>query len=202
MSIDQSLAEALQQGLFLCLCLGLGLSSIWGFWLLLQPESARRFASGADRWVTTDGVFRRLNEPLSTNRFFYRHHRAVGSLICLGTLYALSRWWWSYDRALAFETLFRNWVNAGFDWLILAGESLYVGFNAVFFVVGLVIILRPSLLKVPEHWANQWVAVPADQVFDQKFDPLQAALQNRPRLLGAFVGLVCGGLFGLLLMAT
>lgn len=198
MHVNPAFAEAIQQALYFSLCLGLALSSLWGMWLLLQPESARRFARGADRWVSTDPWFDRLNQPVSTNRFFYRHHRAAGSLISLGSLYALSQWLWSYDRARAAETLFRKWVSAGLDWLILAGESLFVGFNLLFLVVGIVIIFRPSLLKVPETVANRWVDVPAEQVFDRKFDPLNASLEKHPRVLGGLIAAVCGALFLLL----
>ncbi len=199
MNVDPNFLKALQDGLFFCLCSGLGLSAIWGFWLWLQPDKTQKFTAAADRWVPTQSVFDRLNRPVQTSRWMYRHHRAVGALIFLGAGYGLMRWGISFEPNALLDLFPAKLHRMGLDWVVEAIIWSYVTFNVIFLVLGLVIFIRPSLLKVPERWADRWVAVPADQTIDRRFDPLNAALESRPRLTGAIVTAVCSALLFILL---
>tara|TARA_R110000787_G_scaffold13918_8_gene43232 strand:- start:2176 stop:2781 length:606 start_codon:yes stop_codon:yes gene_type:complete len=200
MNVDPSLLEALQQGLFVSLCLGLGAAMLWGIWLCIHPPGAQRFALGADQWVATGDWFDRLNKPVPTSRWFYRNHRALGALIVLGSGYALIRWWTAIELPDLLD-MAGPWVRVnGLEWLVEAGEWLFVGFNILFLIAGVVIFLRPSLLKTPEKWADRWVKVPADQALDRRFDPLEAAQARYPRTTGLLIALACATLLAFLLL--
>lgn len=197
--IHPELLAAVQQGLFFSLCAGLALSAIWGTWLLLAPDRARHFARSADRWVSTDAWFARLNRPVETTRWFYRYHRIAGILITSGAAYALWRWYTAYEREAVTGLLGERILAAGLDWLVPAVEWIFLAFNAGILVSGLVVLLRPSLLKTPERWANQWVEVQTHRALDRPFDPLADAVSNHPRLLGLLVTGTCGYLLWRLL---
>lgn len=199
MNIDTNLVQALRDGLYFCLCGGLGLSAIWGFWLLLHPEKTQKFTAAADRWVPTQGAFERLNRPIKTSRWVYRHHRAVGALIFLGAGYGLMRWGIAFDSNAVLDMMDPKVRSMGLDWIVDAIGWIFVTFNALFLMLGLIVFVRPSLLRAPERWADRWVAVPADQTMDRRFDPLKGALERRPRLTGGIVTAACSFLLFLLL---
>lgn len=198
-SIDPALLGALREGLFTSLCTGLACAAAWGLWLLLAPVPAQRFAAAADRWVVSEHWFERLNRPIETARWFYRHHRAAGTLIVVAAVFNLLRWATVYNRAAVLSTLDRHWRSSGMDWLIPALESMFVAFNAVFVIFGLVVLFRPSLLKVPERYANRWVEVRTGHTLDLRFDPLASAVAQHPRLVGALITALCGWLTAQLL---
>lgn len=195
LSIPPQLLAGLEDGLLVCLRGGLALSALWGLWLLLAPQSARRFAAGADRWVPTAGWFNRLNRPLETTRWFYRHHRAAGLLIGSGAAYALWRWFSAYRPGAAVSLLDRHWVSAGMDWVVPAGELIFLVFNSAILVFALIVVVRPSLLKTPERFANKWIEVPAERALDRPYDPLSGLVWGHPRLAGALVALTCAFLW-------
>ncbi|MCC2656158.1 MAG: hypothetical protein K0Q76_1266 [Panacagrimonas sp.] len=193
--IHPQLLAGLEEGLLVCLRGGLALSTLWGLWLLVAPQAARRFAAGADRWVPTAAWFNRLNRPVDTTRWFYRHHRLVGVLIGAGAGYALWRWFSAYRPGAGIALLDRHWVSAGMDWLVPACEWIFLGFNCVILAFALIVIVRPSLLKTPERIANTWIDMPAERTLDRHFDPLSKLVAGRPRLIGALVAMVCGVLY-------
>jgi hypothetical protein len=195
LSIPTELLAGLHEGLLVCLRGGLALSAAWGAWLLVAPDAARRFAAGADQWVPTSGWFDRLNRPLETTRWFYRHHRVFGILIGAGAGYALWRWYSAYRPGAAVALLDRRWVSSGMDWVVPAFEWIFLLFNIAILLFALVIVLRPSLLKVPERFANAWIEMPADRALDRHFDPLSALLAQRPRWVGAGVFVSCALLY-------
>lgn len=189
--IHPQLVAGLLQGLFVCLTGGLALSAIWGLWLLIAPDSARRFAKVADQWVPTAPWFDRLNKPLDTTRWFYRYHRPAGALILAGAAYGLWRWFTAYQREATMGLLDRRTISAGLDWLVPAMECIFLGFNGAILIFGLIVLCRPSLLKTPERFANRWVEVRADQALDRSYDPLAGVLMDRPRLIGSVVVTTC-----------
>jgi hypothetical protein len=201
-AIHPQLLAALQEGLFACLRGGLALSALWGAWLVIAPESARRFAAGADRWVPTAGWFDGLNRPLETSRWFYRHHRLAGVLIGSGAAYGLYRWFTAYPTGTGQRLLDRHWVSAGLDWIVPAGELIFLIFNVAILAFALIVIVRPSLLKAPERYANTWIEMPAERALDRLYDPLSRLVARYPRLLGAGVAAICGLLFWRLVDVT
>ena len=194
-SIHPQLLAALQEGLLACLRGGLALSALWGLWLLVAPQAARRFAAGADQWVPTAGWFNRLNQPLDTTRWFYRHHRAAGLLIGTGAAYALWRWFSAYRPGAGIALLDRRWVSAGMDWLVPAFEWMFLLFNGAILLFALIVVVRPSLLKIPERIANTWIEMPAERALDRHYDPLSPLVWDRPRLIGAALTVICGFLY-------
>lgn len=193
-TIAPPLLDALLDGLRLSLCLGLGAAALWGLWLMIAPGAAQGFAGKADRWVPTEAWMDRLNQPIGTARWVYRHHRVVGGFIVVASAYSLWRWSVAYDRDAVLGLLDRRWISGGMDWLVPAGELIFVAFNALFLLFGLVTLLRPSLLKAPERVANRWVAVDPDKALDRRYDPLTAAVARHPRRVGAVVVILCGAL--------
>jgi hypothetical protein len=198
-AIHPELLAGLQQGLFFSLCVGLALSGLWGLWLVMAPDRAQRFAMSADQWVPTEAWFARLNQPVETTRWFYRYHHAAGLLISAGAAYALWRWHTAYERESVIGMLDRRLIHSGMDWLIPAGEWIFLAFNSAILVFGMVVLFRPSLLKTPERWANRWVEVEADRALDRKFDPLARAVEAHPRVLGLLVAGTCAYLLWRLL---
>lgn len=127
--------------------------------------------------------WRMLDRQWYVERIIYRHHRLTGLLIVLGAGLFLRHTVGSgipaeSSRLTAWQPLW---------WLLTGG-------NAVNVLIGLIIMIRPSLLRALEQAANRWIAVDRG-IFEQ-------GLRRHPRLRGLLIvllSLVALASFGLLL---
>jgi len=89
-----------------------------------------------------------LESQRRIERMVYRHHRISGLLIIAAAV--LFFWQFLVHAPLGMHTRNGSWLLL--SWLLAVGN----GFNAL---IGVVILLRPSLLKPIETRANRWIAI-------------------------------------------
>jgi len=175
------------QPVLLILALGLLTALIVGLLLLVRPGTVLALNTRLSRWVSTAEAFARLDQPVTWERFFYRHHRLLGALITLGAAYVLLRWAFDFQRAELLSLLGRRWTANGLDSLVLAGEWIVVGLHVLLLIVGLVILFRPSQLKVLEQSANRWMTPAAGARLDTVIESVDRSVAVYPRLSGLLV---------------
>lgn len=85
-----------------------------------------------------------VDRPRRIERFIYRHHRLFGSAIVVGALTVMGVVW-----------LFRKvWLGgSGGSVTALLVRALIVAV----FVIGIIVLVRPSALKGVEALANRWI---------------------------------------------
>ena len=157
--------------IFLLICAPLGI--VLSLLLIFKPQSLERLNHMSNRWITSRHLSELLDRGISIEHWFYRHHKAFGAAVLLGSLYVFIYFGFLFDKAYALQNL--NWkiprrmIDALLDSLVLFSLTGAV----VAFIVGLFLWLRPSLLRDIETDANKWVSsrqaikimdVPRDQV--------------------------------------
>lgn len=172
------------QGLAVVLLLGLLLALFVGVLLLARPQALFTLNQRLSRWVDTRQAFGLLDQPRHLERFFYRHHRALGVLVVLGATYVLARWAFAYDRDALLALLGPRWAAQGMDWVPLALEVVLVGLHVAILVVGGLIVFRPSLLKGVEKAANRWQPGPATAPLDTVVGHVDDTIESHPRVSG------------------
>ena len=172
------------QGLLAVLVLGLALAVVVGVLLLTRPQTLFALNARLSRWVDTRATFQVLDQPRHLERFFYRHHRALGAMIAAGAAYVLWAWAFAYDRSDVADILGRRWVTAGLDWVPAALEVVVVSLHAAIFVVGVLVFFRPSLLKGLEQKANRWQDGPPTTPLDSVVGTLDGTFEGHPRVSG------------------
>ena len=187
------LTEALHQlfgdallALWITLTAAAGLA---GLWSLLAPETFLRFNRRASRWVEA-GETDRLPRTLAVERPFYRHHRLTGGLLMAGSFYCLYAVLFQLEPAAVKHSLAQGnpWrevlVDAAFGYIYLVSIAV--------FLVGFVVLVRPSLLKNLESWSNRWVETGNQfKKIDKRTDFLDKWVARHPRVFGIFA--LCGG---------
>jgi len=172
------------QALLVVLMLGLALALLVGVLLLANPRVLFALNARLSRWVDTGATFRLLDQPHHLERFFYRHHRALGAMIVAGAGYVLWSWAFAYNRSDVLAILGRRWVTAGLDWVPAALEVAVVVLHGAILAVGVLVFFRPSLLKGLERTANRWQEGPATARFDSVVGNLDGAFEGHPRVSG------------------
>lgn len=155
--------------------------AVAGVVLCLRPSESPPLDSGRQ---ASRGLLGLLDTPRRIERFVYRHHRWTGAAILLGTGF----FFW---RITASGIL---WSPKTFGLHIPLLWFLGIAI-ALCFLVGLVVLVRPSGLKPLETRANQWVGPEAGT--------LREWLIRHPRIQGLLllaVSLYALLAFGSLLM--
>ena len=142
--------------IFLLGCAPLGV--VISLLLIVNPQLMERINRIASRWISTRHVNQFLDQTISIEHWFYRHHRAFGVFVMLGAAYVFIFFGIQFDKAYALQHL--GWkihislIDGLLDALVLGSLTGSV----VAFLVGLFLWMRPSLLRGIEEGANQWIS--------------------------------------------
>lgn len=180
--------------------LGLALGVAVGVLAVVSPGLAVTLS----RFMNTHYSLRRktrfLELPVTTERFFYRHHRVFGAFITLAAAVVLYVLLFRYSGPMTARLL------AGGDavparLLVEAFYNVLALGSAFSLVTGVVVFLRPSLLRGLEVQANRWLSTrQATRGLNRAVVDSQGLFEAHPRVVGGLMALVCAGvLLGLFL---
>jgi hypothetical protein len=175
----------LWQSLAIFLHIAAMIGILLGLLLVFKPDLMERINRVANRWISLRHVERMLDRSFSIEHWFYRYHRLLGIAIVLGAAYILIYFGFLFDKAYALQHLGSKaparLLDIPLDALIL---FLLLG-AAVALVAGLIVWLRPSVLRGFEEGANQWVSTRrATKVLDVPHDQLERFVTRHVRQIG------------------
>ena len=175
----------LWQSLAIFLLIAALLGILLGLLLTFKPDLMERINRVANRWISMRQVDRLLDRVISLEQWLYQYHRPLGILVILGAVYILVYFGVLFDKAIALQRL-NGYVPSGLldgllDALVLT--SLIGAVAALF--VGLLLWLRPSLLRGFEEEANQWISSRrATKVLDVPHDQVNRFVARHARQIG------------------
>ena len=186
------LVSVLGQALYILLLLGAALGLLVGIMLLIDSQRVLRWNAYLNRWISTGESLRVLDQPHDINRIVYRRHRIVGVVVLAAALYAVDGLVFNIQTRPVVH-IFRDLANPGTlqlfadsaRWFLVAG-------NVLAFLVGMILVLRPSLLKGVEGWTDREYAG-SDQPLDAPRYQLDEWVRAHPWVAGVLAA--GGGLF-------
>lgn len=186
------LVSVLGQALYILLLLGAALGLLVGIILLIDSQRVLRWNAYLNRWISTGASSRVLDQPHDLNRIVYRRHRVVGAVVLAASLYALDVLVFSIQTRTLVH-IFRDLANPATLQLFVEGARLFlIGGNALAILVGIILVLRPSLLKGVEGWTDRQYAG-SDQPLDAPRYQLDEWVRAHPWVTGVLAA--GGGLF-------
>ena len=168
-------------------CLGVVFIPV-GLALILFPAQVLAWGNSVNRWISTTAFFGALDLSRDHERFYYKHHRFFGGLIII--LAAVSIYMLAYYIGLdaTVAGLQKLAVSAFGQWLLVNCYYILISLCGLALVAGLIILIRPSLLKSLETWGNRWIDTQAPlKRFDEVHEIPTNILPGKPRLFGCFV---------------
>ncbi len=152
-------ADMLWRALAIFLLIGALMGVAVALLLIFQPQLMARVNRVANRWISTRHLSQLMDRSIRIERWFYRHHRSMGLLLILGAGYILVYFGWRFNKAIAVQS-FASFVpnKLLLDGLLQAVVLFALIGGAVALLVGLAVLLRPSLLRSIESESNQWVS--------------------------------------------
>ncbi len=175
----------LWHALSIFLLLGSLLGILLGLVLIFKPQHVEQLNRIANHWISTRGISRILDRSISIERWFYRHHRMAGIFTMLGAAYIFIDFTFWLDKAATLQRYARMLPLNMLRGLLDAVVTFALIASVASFIAGLLIFLRPSLLKGLEQISNQWVSMRrATKVFDVPRDQVDIFVVKYARRAG------------------
>ena len=168
--------------------------TVFGAYLLILPDHATKLSHKLNRWVSTEAFFQRLDKPHYRDHLFYRWHRPFGIILILATIYIIYRLGVRTDMgriAVLLPVFHEPIVNV---WLYEALQYFLVTASVIILMIGIVICIRPSILKNLEQKANFWIKSEEPlQKLTTSYAIPENILPGNVRLFGSLV--MAGGIY-------
>jgi hypothetical protein len=184
MSLTIEISTICMNSLFILgvLLIPLGLS------FLLIPDKTLQLSEKLNRWISTEHIFDAINKPRYQERLVYRHHHIFGILVMGLTALCLYMLLFYTDRTLLLQNLLLLADTAFGQWLLESLFYIFIGTNILAFIIGLIIFIRPSMLKTLEYKTNHWVDADKKlEILDTTREFPESIILKNPRIFGALV---------------
>lgn len=120
---------------------------------------------------------KKLDRPWYVERYIYRHHLAFGAGVVVGAMVLLA----VLTRYHGTDIDSLGWPTSRGQQLMLLARGVMWLFAVLAWVIGMIVLIRPSVLKGIERKTNRWVEHPTSSLLS-------------PRVFGILllgVGIVC-----------
>jgi hypothetical protein len=166
----------------------MGLACVAGVWALSAPQSFLRLNRLCSTWVETKSFENKLSESRhSLDRMIYRHHFLSGFLLMaasLSLLYMALFRFTGRTPKLEIGAVSAEWFNLFYESMLSFGCLAGI----VGMIVGMIVFIRPSALKLAESWGNQSVSVePVFERLERRFTTVDLWVEHHTRLFGGVV---------------
>lgn len=183
--------EIFWQSLVIFLWIGSVLAFAVGVAMLFTPAKARQWNKFFGRWIDTHGLETALDRPRWTERFVYRHHRLVGTLLLAGSFFVI----YKFLLRKVGDTIEPMATNDHFG-LWQATVAIFVIGGVFGAVLGAIMISKPSLLRELEVASNRWISTEGFlELFNRAHGYLDEVIFSHRKLVGAFLVLASTYIF-------
>jgi hypothetical protein len=156
--------------------------------LVFSPATAQKASGALNRRFSARRAMRPMETPRLSERFFYRHHRWVGSTLLLAVAVFFLAYFLDFPRDTVLAALAMRFGHAPAGVLMDTLEWFFLIANALIAVLALAILFRPSLLKPVENVANRWISTRrALKGLEASHEPVDEFAMEHPRVTGLLI---------------
>lgn len=162
---------------------------VFGLGLAIMPVRMMAWGRSLNKVVSTEDFFESLDGPRYYESLIYRYHWVSGAAIVVlaATVIYMLAFYTSMETVLAGIAALVN-HHPFYQWLLEILYYLLLVLNVIALGIGVIVFVRPSLLKNLEAWGNRWVDTRASlKKLDEEHEIPENILPGRPRWFGLFV---------------
>ena len=188
--MEQHYLDILEATFFNIIIVGTALSMLYGLWLMIHPHSAMAFSNKINKGYSMRQATKSLETPISIERWFYRNAKLTGVLLMLGSTYLFYLLFWTLELDQLMKVM-PGLNPLAWEWLLTSFQIFFAIASVAVFLMGFVVLIRPSLLKPLEETANTWISTRQKMQFMSENIGRADQLLNRfPRQVGTIILIV------------
>jgi hypothetical protein len=154
--------KMLFHALLLFLLVGSTVGLFIGAALLLRPSWLMCLSKYVNRWIAVPPITNQLDRVVKVDRWFYRHHQASGISLLAGAIFLIYFVTARIDKPSILIRLSEkfHFPPALFDVLLDSAVLIILLGASATLIIGLFLLIRPSMLRGFERESNQWIPMP------------------------------------------
>ncbi len=183
------LSEILFDASLLFIVTGTFVGLILGLGLILAPTITLKFNEKINTRISMREKTKAIEKPIRSEPLFYKHSKISGAILVIGSIFVL----YTLETFNAYSLiphLPKSISAPAWEWIIQSAE-IFLFISCVFILVfGLIVFIRPSMIKNFEQVANHWISTRKGfSKMSTDIDITNKLVNTYPRTFGAFISI-------------
>jgi hypothetical protein len=181
------LSEILFDASYLFIIVGTFVGLIFGLGLIFAPSITLKFNEKINTRISLRKKTKAIETPIKSEPVFYKYSKISGAILIIGSLFILYTLA-TFNIYSLIPHLPKSISPAAWDWLLQAGQIFFFITCSFILIFGLIVLIRPSLMKNFEQAANHWIST--RQHFSKMSNDINLAnklVNTYPRAFGSFI---------------
>lgn len=183
------LSEIFYDASYLFIIVGTFIGLILGLGLIFAPTLTLKLNEKINTRISLREQTKSIETPIRSEPFFYKHSKISGLILIIGSafvLYTLA----TFNPYTLIPHLPKSISPPAWDWIIQAGQIFFVITCAFILIFGLIVLIRPSMVKNFEQAANYWVSTRQRfSTMSNDINLVNKLVNTYPRVFGSFITL-------------
>ena len=185
--MNTMLSEILFDASYTFIIIGTFISLIFGLGLILAPAITLKFNEKINTRFSMRKATKKIETAIKSEPLFYKYSKVSGSILVTGSLFVLYTLA-TFNAYTLIPHLPKSITPAAWEWIIESAQIFFYITCTFIFIFGLIVFIRPSLVKNFEQAANHWVSTRKGfSKMTEDINITNKLVNTYPRLFGAFI---------------
>ena len=187
--MNSMLSEIFFDASYLFIIIGSFIGLILGLGLIFSPSATLKFNEKINTRISLREKTKSIETAIKSEPFFYKHAKISGTLLITGSLFVLYTLA-TFNIYSLTPHLPKSISAAAWDWLLQAGQIFFFITCLFILIFGLIVLIRPSLVKGFEQSANHWISTRRHfSKMSTDINLVNKLVNAYPRTFGCFITL-------------
>ena len=155
--MNAMLSEILFDASYLFIIIGTFIALILGLALIFAPSFALKFNNKVNTRFSMREKTKRIETPIRSEPIFYKYSKLSGTILTVGALFVLYTLA-TFNAYTLIPHLPKSLPPVIWEWIIESAQVFFYLTCSFILVFGILVFIRPSLIKGLEKAANHWIS--------------------------------------------
>ena len=181
------LSEILFDASLLFIISGTLIGLILGLGLIFAPTLTLKFNEKINTRISLREKTKVIETPIKSEVFFYKHSKISGAILVIGSLFVLYTLA-TFNAYTLIPHLPKSISPPAWEWIIQSAQIFFFITCSFILIFGLIVLIRPSLVKNFEQVANHWISTRKGfSKMSTDIDITNKLVNTYPRAFGGFL---------------
>jgi hypothetical protein len=185
--MNTMLTEILIDSSYLFITIGAFIALTLGFGLIFAPSLTLKLNEKINTRVSLREKTKAIETAIKSEPFFYKYSKISGAILVLGSIFVLYTLT-TFNAYSLIPHLPKSITPQAWEWVIDSAQIFFFITCSFILIFGLIIFIRPSLVKGFEETANHWISTRKSfSKMSTNIDFTNKLVNAYPRVFGAFI---------------